>query len=361
MPDDHPRVDVSSRSAGWYRTYTCLTWKHSFGRNYHRFLKTMFQERVTSIALIPVILQSCWSIVLCSTCPISGNNQLIIFGGMSNRLSSPNPDDLCVLNDVRFFDLSSRHWLPAALSNGVLSDTGPESLVPRARYAHLASITADRLFIIGGQDFDNVWLDDICVYDLVAKVWVQRRNHARRCGTYRGVAISSNMCVRFPEEEREASQSVATLGPAGARFREDKIPPSSPEFTSPESLNRLPYSTLPTEDHPSDIYLYSNYNVRKLSSLFRFSPFSHLCLGIVYRCQTRARGHLPTSRIWFHGPRPIHCHVGCFFSTRSSIPLRSRSGDPFHNRGYLSRPHISIILYLGTRSSKPDMVSNRSW
>ncbi|KAJ7771291.1 hypothetical protein DFH07DRAFT_953460 [Mycena maculata] len=40
------------------------------------------------------------------------NNQLIVFGGMSNEADSPNPDELCVLNDVRFFDIASRHWLP---------------------------------------------------------------------------------------------------------------------------------------------------------------------------------------------------------------------------------------------------------
>jgi hypothetical protein len=188
-----------------------------------------------------------------------GNNQLMIFGGMSNQPDSENPDDLCVLNDVRFFDIATRRWLPDALSS-VLPD---DSLTPRARYAHLSSVTADRLFIVGGQDFNNTWLDDICVYDLVGKAWVQRRDYPRHCGTYRSVAVSSTSAVRFPQEEIRNSQSASTLGPPGQRFGPDMDSPSSPEFTTTESLIHQPYSAPPSDDHPSDIYLYSNYNVRQ--------------------------------------------------------------------------------------------------
>jgi leucine-zipper-like transcriptional regulator 1 len=190
-----------------------------------------------------------------------GNNQLIIFGGMSNQPDSANPDELCVLNDVRFFDLVTRHWLPDMQSSVPASD----SLTPRARYAHLSSVTADRLFIIGGQDFNNTWLDDVCVYDLVGKAWVQRRDYPRHCGTYRSVAVSSTTAVRFPQEEIRNSQSASTLGPPGQRFGPDMDTPSSPEFTSTESLIHQPYSAPPSDDHPSDIYLYSNYNVRLYS------------------------------------------------------------------------------------------------
>ena len=183
---------------------------------------------------------------------------------MSNKFDSANPEDLCVLNDVRFFDLSSHRWLPASSSNGVLSDPVSDSLVPRARYAHLSSVTADRLFIIGGQDFYNVWLDDVYVYDLLGKAWVQRRDYPRHCGTYRSVAVSAALCVRLPQQELRASQFPSTLGTPGARFKLDKILPPPPEFTSPGALTHLPYSAAPTEDYPSDIYLYSNYNVRPL-------------------------------------------------------------------------------------------------
>ncbi|GLB38527.1 putative kelch motif containing protein [Lyophyllum shimeji] len=197
------------------------------------------------------------------------NDKLIIFGGMSNQPDSINPDELCVLNDVRFFDVATRHWLPATQSPVPV----PENLVPRARYAHLSSVTADRLFIIGGQDFNNTWLDDVCVYDLVGRTWVQRRDYPRHCGTYRSVAVSSDIVVRLPQEEMRNSQSASTLGPPGQRFGPDKGPTPAQDFTPAESLIHLPYSAPPSEDHPSDIYLYSNYNFTDVKrELELFSP-----------------------------------------------------------------------------------------
>lgn len=189
----------------------------------------------------------------------TGNNHLVIFGGMSSQPDSNNPDEHCVLNDVRFYDLSTKHWLPPSPASLL---AGPFS--PRSRYAHLSSVTANRLYIIGGQDFFNTWLDDVCIFDLVSQSWVQRRDYPRHCGTYRSLAVSSTTVVRSPQDE---SHSSLTLGPAGSQFKPSKsssIPPD--DITPPESLIHLPYSVPPTEDHPCDTYLYSNYNVRSNSS-----------------------------------------------------------------------------------------------
>lgn len=212
---------------------------------------------------------------------MAGNGHLVIFGGMSNQPDSPNPDELCVLNDVRFYNFSSGHWLLGPHSFSSIptvafpssnntttslpdppSSSEPNPFLPRARYAHLSSVTADRLFIIGGQDFYNTWLDDVCVFDLASKKWVQRRDYPRHCGTYRSVAVCSNITVRSPQDEMQASLESSTMGPAGSRFKlPNTAPGSSKEVTSSESLTHLPYSVAPTEDCPSDIYLYSNYNV----------------------------------------------------------------------------------------------------
>ncbi|KAJ6508565.1 hypothetical protein C8R45DRAFT_859667, partial [Mycena sanguinolenta] len=184
------------------------------------------------------------------------NNQLIVFGGMSNEPDSPNPDELCVLNDVRFFDIATRHWIPPSRL------PTPENLLPRARYAQLSSVTGDRLFIIGGQDFYNTWLDDVCVYDLLAKTWSERRDYPRHCGSYRSVAVSSTQCVRFPKDEMRAASS-------GTRFTDAP----NEDVTSPDSLTHLPYSAAPNDEHPSDIYLYSNYNFTDVKrELEAFSP-----------------------------------------------------------------------------------------
>lgn len=212
----------------------------------------------------------------------AGNNQLIICGGMGHKEDSTGPEDLCVLNDVRFFNLDTGRWLPEASSNSV-SDLAPDFLVPKPRYAHLSSITADRLFIIGGQDLKNVWLDDVHVYDLLGKTWVERRSYPRHVGTYRSIAVAADQRVRLPQEELRATPSTL-LGPPGTRFRADKAPPPSTEFTKTENLIHLPYSAPPTDDFPNDIYLYSNYNV-SIWSAFSTSPYFNNTLYTVHRCE----------------------------------------------------------------------------
>ncbi|KAH6912791.1 regulatory protein ral2 [Coprinopsis sp. MPI-PUGE-AT-0042] len=194
----------------------------------------------------------------------SWNNHLVIFGGMSNKNDPTNPEELGVLNDVRLFDLKTYRWLPEASHAAT-----PEGLIPKARYAHLSAVTADRLFIIGGQDVFNAWLDDVCVYDFVAQVWANRRDYPRHCGTYRSVAVAGTHVVRNPEEELQASYASSTLGPPGARFRSEK---DDSNHITP-ALTHLPYSATPTEDHPSDIFLYSNYNFTDVKrELEVFSP-----------------------------------------------------------------------------------------
>lgn len=207
---------------------------------------------------------------------------------MGNTPNSSNTEDLCVLNDIRFFDLSTMHWLPASSTSTISPDTTAETLVPKPRYAHLSSVTADRLFIIGGQDLSNVWLDDVYVYDLLGKAWVQRRNFPHHCGTYRSVAVSANLRVRLPQEESRATDNIAILGSPGTRFRSDKSSPSQ-EFTPTESLIHLPSSAPPTDDFPNDIYLYSNYNVRSW-------------LIIVNLCSRRTSSSRMSSANWKFSP-----------------------------------------------------------
>lgn len=177
---------------------------------------------------------------------------------MSNQPDSDSLDDLCVLNDVHIFDISTGHWLRLP-SESPISD----SLVPRARYAHLSSVTSNRLFIIGGQDINNTWLDDVCIYDLARRGWIERRNYPRHCGTYRSIAVSSNTTVRLPQEERPTLP--ASSPPPGQGLGSRLDPSFDLESTPSDSLIHLPYSAPPTKEHPSDIYMYSNYNVSSLS------------------------------------------------------------------------------------------------
>ena len=236
-----------------------------------------------------------------------GQNFLIIFGGMGHKPDAASSDDLVVLNDVRFLDLSTFRWLPAephspAVEGGAVDPIDPittindnrNEFVPRARYAHLSAVSGSRLYIIGGQDLQNAWLDDICVYDLRTRRWAAKKSYPRHAGTYRSVAVAAQLRVRDPAnenaEDRTAHNADSSLGPLGGRFNVDKRPPSSKgEYTPSENLVHLPYSTEATDEFPNEIFLYSNYNVRahpvqawRLRDLTVLHP--------VHRCKTGAGG-----------------------------------------------------------------------
>ncbi|KAG8780878.1 hypothetical protein FRC15_009199 [Serendipita sp. 397] len=232
------------------------------------------------------------------------NNHLVIFGGMGYTESAS--DELCVLSDVRIFSLSTLSWVPSTpvqTASAEESIDGIEVPPPRARYAHLSSITSSRLFIIGGQNLSNDWLDDIHVYDLPSKTWVMWKPYPRHCGTYRSVAVCASRRVRNPSDEMRAitaatssgltvnggkasppPQGYQFLGPVGARFIPERgvgsnvlRPIANHGNTAPDGptptreLVHLPYSCEPTDNFPNDVFLYSNYNVSPLSSS-RFCP-----------------------------------------------------------------------------------------
>ena len=177
---------------------------------------------------------------------------------MSSQPGSDSFEDICVLNDVYIFDIPTGHWLRPPSESPT-----SESLVPQARYAHLSSITSNRLFIIGGQDINNTWVDVVCIYDLARRDWIECRDYPRHCGTYRSVAVSSNATVRLPQEERQTPPASSAPPVQGLESRFD--PSFDLESTPSDSLIHLPYSAPPTKEYPSDIYMYSNYNVSLLS------------------------------------------------------------------------------------------------
>lgn len=169
-----------------------------------------------------------------------------------------NTEDLCVLNDVCFYDIPARRWMPPSWS----INENPLVPPPKPRYAHLSSVSGDRLFIIGGQDLDSVWLDDVYIYDLSSRTWILKRGYPRHCGTYRSVAVSADLRVHLPQEEdRNTSPGHGTpLFSAGKS-------PAPTSLTSRDALIHLPYSSQPTDEFPNEIFLYSNYNVSKFFGL----------------------------------------------------------------------------------------------
>ncbi|KAF8313753.1 uncharacterized protein EI90DRAFT_3022561 [Cantharellus anzutake] len=137
----------------------------------------------------------------------SWNGFLVIFGGVGYVSNNNFPG---VLNDVRFFSLVQHRWIPAAETNPLPPNVSPHSscipthdpLIPRPRYAHLSSVTDSRLFVIGGQDMPSQdWLDDIHVFDLFQKRWIERREYPRHCGMYRSLATAPQTVIRDPVRE----------------------------------------------------------------------------------------------------------------------------------------------------------------
>jgi hypothetical protein len=94
--------------------------------------------------------------------------------------------DLCALDDICLFDLSSFSWHYPHIS--------PSLYTPQARYAHLAECFDDKFLVIGGQDMANQYINEINVYDLKVGAWVQGESVDQHYGAYRTVAF----CPRRP-------------------------------------------------------------------------------------------------------------------------------------------------------------------
>ncbi|KAJ7620947.1 hypothetical protein FB45DRAFT_1062001 [Roridomyces roridus] len=254
-------------------------------------------------------------------------NYLVVFGGLGDRGVSTRPDRLRVLNDVRLFDLSTRHWLPPITHNSIPSPGSTDT--PRPRYAHLSCVTSDYLVIIGGKDFFEEGLDDICVYDLVKQEWIRTHPCVPPLDTNHAFAGTSLWHVR-----RES------VGPA-------HLPP-------------LPYSDPTTTEHPHDIYLY-NGEPRKLDI---FSPSS---TGEIQpkdpapgqppglRCPS---GGILGNTLIISGNSNDHCKLWAYdlvhktWSHLDTGDFLSGSNGPWA-KGYLWHAQNKFILFKGASSDGP--------
>ncbi|KAJ6555208.1 hypothetical protein DFH09DRAFT_1038184, partial [Mycena vulgaris] len=158
------------------------------------------------------------------------NNHLVVFGGLGARGNNPKSEQLQVLNDVRLFNIATRRWLPPAHVPAI----SPLTPVPRPRSAHLSGISSSCLFIFGGKDFFGEVLDDVCVYDLAKKEWIQKQRYIPTFDFNHAFAVTSRWHVRVPPSD----------------------PPRTGDADSPEHPVPLSYSERTTSKSPSDIYIY---------------------------------------------------------------------------------------------------------
>ncbi|KAI9299245.1 galactose oxidase, partial [Neoconidiobolus thromboides FSU 785] len=97
---------------------------------------------------------------------------LIISGGQGEQT---NPDTPNVLNDICIYNIQTNEWEIFELN----TTTFP------SRYAHLTITKNNHLFIIGGQDADNQYLNDIYTFDLKSKELEKRCSISAGIGSYR--------------------------------------------------------------------------------------------------------------------------------------------------------------------------------
>ncbi|KAK5816101.1 hypothetical protein F5H01DRAFT_278268, partial [Linnemannia elongata] len=142
-------------------------------------------------------------------------NMIVFFGGMGPAPGSAEgqQQDLVVFDDVKVLDLELLQWRQVRIPSS------PHA--PKPRYAHLSSISGNKLVVIGGQDIGNQYIEEINVLDLDGWQWVSSMPFDKHCGSYRSIA-----------EQRSSIYRLSTL------------------MTSTTPVQQ--------EEHP--VYLYSNFN-----------------------------------------------------------------------------------------------------
>ncbi|KAI8977224.1 hypothetical protein BDF20DRAFT_820426 [Mycotypha africana] len=150
--------------------------------------------------------------------------QLLIFGGMGyskeEATSTVTTAGLSVLDDMIIFDTETACWKRPEIKPSLYS--------PLARYAHLSSVTEDKFLVIGGQDLDNNYLDEMSVLNLNTWEWEHLNTFDKHVGAYKSIAVKA---------------------PAGARL------------TATNGTNTINNgSANGSTANMAPIYLYTNYN-----------------------------------------------------------------------------------------------------
>ncbi|KAJ2754404.1 hypothetical protein H4S06_003587 [Coemansia sp. BCRC 34490] len=94
-----------------------------------------------------------------------------------------------LLGDLAVFDTKRQCWVPQRIldtSTHAAADASEETGVkPSPRYAHLATLFGSRLLIVGGQDLEEQYVEELNVFDLQTGRWVMRSPFPRAVGLYR--------------------------------------------------------------------------------------------------------------------------------------------------------------------------------
>jgi leucine-zipper-like transcriptional regulator 1 len=224
-----------------------------------------------------------------------GNGQLVVFGGYGSYHGPLSAEEPGLLNDIQIFDMTASRWLSPHTLNAGFADLVE---TPRPRHSHLSIISSDCLFVVGGEESNNTWLDDIHVYDLTEHAWIQAWRFPRPSGTYLNVVACAEHYVHLSNDGLPGNIGSPQWTPSLISGR------TSPASSLPSPLTigsvtyldngadvsissppcHLPYSAEPSDEFPCDIYMYSNYNVCVIfCASFRRKLI--VLLNQVYKCQ----------------------------------------------------------------------------
>ncbi|KAJ2417351.1 hypothetical protein GGI10_000277 [Coemansia sp. RSA 2530] len=114
--------------------------------------------------------------------------------GLDDRQAPPQSFQIrtnkTLLGDIAVFDTRSEQWVSV---DALRSEEGGEvAMGPSPRYAHLATLFGSRLLIVGGQDLDEQYVEELNVFDLASGRWVLKSAFPRAVGLYRSFVASVN-------------------------------------------------------------------------------------------------------------------------------------------------------------------------
>ncbi|KAJ2500412.1 hypothetical protein GGH96_002740 [Coemansia sp. RSA 1972] len=106
-----------------------------------------------------------------------------------------------LLGDIAVFDTRVERWVGRrALDSKADADKGDadkgmqadeaQTDTPSARYAHLSTLLGSRLLVVGGQDLEEQYVEELNVFDLQLGRWVLRSPFPRAVGLYRSFIAS---------------------------------------------------------------------------------------------------------------------------------------------------------------------------
>ncbi|CAO3622416.1 unnamed protein product [Mucor fragilis] len=144
-------------------------------------------------------------------------NQILIYGGMGVKKSARGAEELVALDDLVFLNIQTMGWEYHAPAN--------EAPLPSPRYAHVSSLIRGKLIVIGGQDVNNQYLQDMHIFDIKKGSWcapLSSRQH--QYGAYRSAAVAVTPIELTPpfaptldllsdafEETQAAAEEVADI------------------------------------------------------------------------------------------------------------------------------------------------------